>query len=230
MSTTLTCPTCKALVQAEDINIHRLIAKCAQCHSVFNFEDKKETTKSLTRLDIPLPDGFIVEHYSSEMVIKVIWRKTRHLSFYLLFTIVWNLVTIPFVVMAILQNDWTIALMISMHAAVGAGFLLYTLALMMNTTSMDVSTDGIAIVTNPIWVPMNPNRYLKSEELEQLYINKYVASRTNGQPNYAYAVHAVMKGVEKPLKLIKGLKKENQALFIEHEVEKFLNIENKEVN
>lgn len=230
MSTPLTCPTCQSIVEAEGINIQKLIAKCAQCNTVFNFENREPSAQPMERLDIPLPDGFLVEHYSSEMIIKIIWRKTRHLSFYIIFTVFWNLITLPFVILAISSADWMLALMISLHVAVGIGFLLYTLALLMNTTSFDVSTHGIAIVTNPIRVPLNPNRYLKSNELEQLYIDKYVASKTNGRPNYAYAVHAVVKGADKHLKLIKGLKNKNQALFIEHEVEKFLNIENKEVH
>lgn len=227
MSQPLQCPNCQAEVRAEDINIQRMVAKCAACSTVFNFNEQAEAIAPAPRPEIPLPEGFVVEETGSELIIKVVWRKTRHLFFYILFTVFWNVVTIPFVTIAIVENNWTMALMISAHVAVGAGFLIYTLALLMNSTSIDVSREGIAIVTNPIRIPFNPNRYLESEKLEQLYVEQYVASRTNGRPNYAFAVRAVIQGQSKHVKLVKGLKSEEQALFIEHEVEKYLKIPDK---
>ena len=39
MQTKLTCPGCFASIHPEDINIDRLIAKCRQCATVFDFDN-----------------------------------------------------------------------------------------------------------------------------------------------------------------------------------------------
>ena len=127
--------------------------------------------------------------------------------------------------MAIVTNSVTMALIISLHAIIGFSFLYYTIAIYINKTTIDVSTHGIAVVTKPLNIPFHPNRYIEAKDLKQLYVEQYVESTTNNRPNYAYAVRAVVEGNDNVPKLVKGLKNENQALFIEHEIEKFLNIE-----
>ncbi|MEM6377426.1 MAG: hypothetical protein AAF705_04380, partial [Bacteroidota bacterium] len=172
---------------------------------------------------------FDLVELEEEMQISISWRKTRHRAFFLFFTIVWNVLTIPFVVIAIASNDWTMALMISAHFMVGLGFLIYTLAIFMNSTNIDVSKTGITIVSKPINLPFHKNYYIRSVDLEQLYVEQYVQSTTNNRPNYAYRVKAKVEGRAKDLPILKGLKQEDQALFVEHEIEKYLHIEDQKM-
>lgn len=227
MAAQLVCPNCNASIQENKINIQRLVAKCSNCNAVFDFDEGGAKAVKRERSDIPLPKGFDLQQLAAELIIKISWRKTKHTTFWLIFTLIWDGITLPFVLIAIYERSWEIGLIISLHALVGIGVLIYTLALFMNSTSIDVSQHGIAIVSKPISLPFHPNRYIKSRDLRQLYVEQYVESRTNGNPNYAYSVRAVLEGVADPPKIIKGLKKEEQALFIEHEIEKYLQIENK---
>ena len=55
-----------------------------------------------------------------------------------------------------------------------------------------------------------------------------MASTTNGKSNYAFALYAIMKNGKK-IKLIKGMNKETQ-LYLEQELERFLNIEDVHVS
>ena len=65
------------------------------------------------------------------------------------------------------------------------------------------------------------------EAIQQLYVSKYTASTTNGVPNYAYALYAVMKDGTK-VSLLRGMNRETQR-YIEKEIEGFLGIPNKSV-
>ncbi|HKK75371.1 MAG TPA: hypothetical protein VJ953_09885 [Saprospiraceae bacterium] len=227
MLTQLNCPNCSTPVLSEDMNIHKLIAKCRQCHAIFDFDDSQQKPVKRERLEIPLPEGFEVQQQVSSLKIAIKWRKTKAgIIFFTIFTVFWNLVTLPFVLIALAENEWKVMLMISLHLMVGIGMFFYTLALYLNKTYVDVDTHGLTVVSKPINLPFNKNRHLGSRDLGQLYVEQYVASRTNNRPNYAFAVRARKKGENKDIRLIKGLKSEDQALYLEHEIEKFLNIEN----
>jgi hypothetical protein len=213
-------------VQSEDINIQKLMAKCRNCHAIFDFDDSQQRPVKRARPEIPLPKGFQVQQQASSLQIRIRWRKTRSsIVFFTIFTVFWNLFTLPFVLIALAENEWRVMLMISLHVMVGIGMFLYTLALYVNKTYVDVDTHGLTVVSKPINLPFNKNRHLASRDLEQLYVEQYVASTTNNRPNYAFAVRARKKGADKDIRLIKGLKSEDQALYLEHEIEKFLHIE-----
>lgn len=226
MLTQLNCPNCRTPVISEDINIQQLVAKCRNCHAIFDFDDSQQKPIKRARPEIPLPKGFTVQQQASSLQILIRWRKTKAgIGFFTIFTVFWNLVTLPFVLVALVENEWRVMLMISLHLMVGIGMFLYTLALYINKTYVEVDTHGVRVVSRPIHLPFNKNRQLASRELGQLYVEQYVSSRTNNRPNYAFAVRARKKGDEKDIRLIKGLKTEEQALYLEHEIEKFLHIE-----
>lgn len=233
MAQQLRCPRCAAPVPAEDVNIGSLIGKCRNCNAIFEVDDElrrqQEADIIEERPHIDLPKGFEVQRGVSELDIRVRWRKTRMVWFYVLFSVIWNGVTFIFVGIAIMENSLTVALAISVHFMIGIAFLLYTISLFINSTHIYANTHGLRIKHGPMRVPFHPNRNIPRAQLEQLYVEEYVASRTNGRPNYAFRLRAVVKGQDKRPQLMRGLKKAEQALYLEHEIEKFMNIENRRV-
>ena len=192
MLTQLNCPNCKTPVLSEEINIQKLIAKCRNCHAIFDDSQQKPIKRE--RPEIPLPKGFQVKQQASSLQIMIRWRKTRSsITFFTIFTVFWNLFTLPFVLIALAENEWKVMLMISLHVMVGIGMFLYTLALYVNKTYVNDDTHGLTVVSQPINLPFNKNRHLASRELGQLYVEQYVASTTNNRPNYAFAVRARKK-------------------------------------
>ncbi len=87
----------------------------------------------------------------------------------------------------------------------------------------------LSIEHRPLRTPFYPNRYITSREIDQIFVEKYVAGKTNGTPNYAFGVQAVLPG-GKRIKLVKGLKTSDQALYIEQEIEAFLSIQDEPVD
>jgi hypothetical protein len=239
MPTSLNCKFCGEPISTKDINIQQLIAKCPHCDSVFPFEtsdllegapannskQKKAATKEAK--EIPLPKGISMEQGFDELVFTIIWRQTRNFAFFLVFSLFWNAVVLPFVVIALLQNSWQLILFISLHLIVGISMGLYTVAILINKTLIRVSHLGIDIKIGPIPVPFNPSLFLSSNDIKQLYVEEYVPSTTNGKPNLTYAVRAIQQSGNE-MRLVSGFNHPEHALFLEQEIERFLHIVNED--
>jgi len=98
----------------------------------------------------------------------------------------------------------------------------------LNHTDIYVTDSEISISNNkPIKNPFLKDRVIPSKDIKQLYVSRYVSSRTNGVPNYAYALYAITKNGRRQL-LLRGMNKETQ-LYIEQEIEQFLDIDDERV-
>jgi hypothetical protein len=95
----------------------------------------------------------------------------------------------------------------------------------LNRTIMTVNRSLFTIKHAPI--PWPGNRLLNPLEITQLYCKEQM-HRNKGSVSYTYEVHAVLKNNERA-KLISGLDSSEQALYIEQEIERFLNIEDQPV-
>lgn len=221
----LTCPNCNFFVAAKDINISKTIAKCENCNHVFNFEDNFDFREG--RPEMLIPEGMEVLNLRSELDIEVKWTKSIQ-PMMVVFTLVWNLFLLPFVIGGIMAGQAQILLFAGAHIAVGLGLLYSIFAQLFNKTHITVTDRRIEINTKPFPIPGNRKIELDAEDLEQLFVSKYVSSTTNGVPNYAYALYAIRVSGSK-IPLIKGLNKDSQ-LYIEQEIERYLHIKDKPVH
>ena len=223
----LSCPHCHKRILSENVNLEKMAAKCSNCHHVFLFEDKlsQDTYK---KPEVYLPPGIEAYSFLSELNIEIDWRQSRS-GFLTFFTIFWNALLVPFIVVAITTGAYEMLLFMSIHLLIGIGLLYYTLTNFLNKTYIVVDRNNLHIEHKPLRLPFYPDRHISTSELDQLHIEKYVASTTNNRPNYAFAVVAKLLPEDKDLKIIKGLKTSNQAQYIEQEVERFLNIQDRPV-
>lgn len=253
MSNQLSCIACGQLILAEDVNLQNMVAKCRNCNAVFSFapanadaskssilETVQELVKEANRQQnstlarptdgrkIEMPKGVITERDFAELRFIIPWRNTRRWGFFLLFTIVWNAILTPFIVMSLATGEWRILLFASLHILVGVSFLTYTLGLMLNKTSIVVTSQGVDIKNGPIPIPFNPNRFMAVRDIEQLFVEEYVPSSTNGRPDYTYAITALTTSAERQ-RLVGGFSQPGHALYLEQEMETFLNIKDKPV-
>lgn len=227
----LRCPSCDHFIKADDININKLIAKCAQCSHIFSFENVHIGKQiGYSRPDMLIPAGLEVLKLQSELDIQVNWFRNvakSSFAFTLIFTLIWNLVLLPFVLTALATGAYSILLFTSAHVAVGIGMLLRMLALFVNTTHVNVTRRNLEIRTTPMPSLFRRNRKIPAEEIQQLYVTKYVESRTNGNPNYAFGLYAILKNGQK-VTLVKGMNEATQK-YLEYEIESFLGIKDKPV-
>lgn len=219
MSKPLNCPSCKSPIRSEDINISSLVAKCSNCHTVFQFE--QEIAKPVRkRQEVIMPPGIEAYHLASELNIEISWRKSLS-GFFVFFTIFWNAIVLPMALFAVLSGAYFMLLFMSIHLAIGIGFLYYILASLWNTTYITVDQFNLSIEHKPLKMPFYPNRYIPTHEFEQFYVEKYSSGKTNGRPVYAFGLFGIKKDKER-IKLVKGLKYPKQALYLEQEIERFL--------
>lgn len=227
------CPQCHNIVSAANIDLEKLIAKCDQCNRVFPFDHQVETDLAFPTLqpEMLIPDGLEVLKLQSELEIRVNWFRASSkggFAFLLMFTTIWNLILLPFVITAFATGQFQILLFTSLHILVGTGLLYYLASVFLNTTTVNVTDRYLEIETSPLPTPFRKDRQISSQDVSQLYVSKYVASRTNGRPNFAYALYAKLKsGVT--LKLVKGMNRETQK-YLEYEIERFLRIEDTTIN
>jgi hypothetical protein len=225
----LSCPKCNHFISGSDINIEKTIARCGNCNHVFGFSHDSHT--GLLRSELLLPEGVETLKLKSELDIRLDWNKTTSKGgkgFMTLFTLVWNLILLPIVLTIVLTGNWGILLFLSLHLAVGLSFLWYTAAIYLNKTSISISNRRLKVRSLPIRLPTSRVKEMDVRDIDQLYVSKYTASTTNGVPNYAYALYAIMKDGSK-VSLLRGMNKETQR-YIEQEIEGHLHIKNKFVD
>ncbi|MEQ8702848.1 MAG: hypothetical protein RIC19_02955 [Phaeodactylibacter sp.] len=234
MQEKLSCPECRSPVAADQININLLLAKCSKCGMVFSFEDRVAAVvpsapampprpRVKDRGYIPMPPGIEAQAMLSELNIQIRWRN-RVQGFLVFFTILWNIFVFPFAIFAFLIGELQILLFMSLHLSVGV-WLLYTLvANLVNKTTIQATNQKLIVEHAPLPIPFRGNQEADTRDIRQLYVEEYVASTTNGRPNIRYALSARMHSGQR-LELIKGLKNPEEGLYIEQQIERFLDIE-----
>lgn len=82
--------------------------------------------------------------------------------------------------------------------------------------------------TMPVPLPLHKAKEIELGQIDQMYVSRYTESTSNGVPNYAFALYALMKDGEK-VSLLRGMNKETQQ-YIEQEIEGYLGIPNKRIS
>jgi hypothetical protein len=225
MKLKLNCPECNDPIEYRDINIGKAIAKCRNCDTVFNFE-KVLVDVEHPKEKVRLPESMEAYYMATGFDLEISWRKTTpNFKFFLFFAIFWNGIVSVFVISALATGSLDFLWPMAFHIVIGIGLLYYIIAVLLNKTYIGVSQWDLSIEHKPIPVPFYRTLEIPSKTIDQVFVERYVASKTNGRPDYAYRVMAKMKNTEKPLKVMKGLKTLEQGRFIEQEIEKFLHIE-----
>lgn len=226
----LDCVECGSPVPASDININTTLAKCTNCNSIFDFEDEVKKWDR-NRPEIFMPDGLEVLKLQSELDMQVSWLRTkskRGFSFLTFFTFVWNLILLPVAFVAIMNGDIGTLMGMSLHLIVGLGLIGHLASVFVNTTDIIVDKHHLEIKHRPIKLPFFKSHKIPSKDIKQLYVTKYVSSRTNGNPNYAYGLYAILHSGRK-VAILKGMNRETQ-LYIEQEIENYLEIKDQRVS
>lgn len=111
------------------------------------------------------------------------------------------------------------------HVAVGVGVSYYAFIGWFNCTRIVFSPQKLAVIHGPF--PWPGNLEINARTLKQLYTRQHVSRSRNGT-SVTYAVHAITRD-GKTRKILGGLSSSEQALYLEQEIEKFLDIEDKPV-
>lgn len=219
------CRQCGKEIQADGVNLDKMIAKCSACNAVFSFADmydgehSHQKKKQHLQYDVPMPDKFSIRDDGDTLTIERKWFSWG-VIFVGIFAIIWNAVLWIFFV----PNFSEVGSMFTLFLLpfIGAGiFLIYTsIAGLLNTTSITVRSKQLKISHYPL--PF-PGYTVSIGDIEQLFTKQRISRTKNGTRIYYQLYVLLGDGREKAL--LKDLPTPEQALYVEQEVERFLDIE-----
>ena len=229
----MVCENCGSQIEGANININSSLAKCGECNTVFSIkEDHFFLHDRKGRPEMIMPEGTDVLELNDSLDIRLDWLKSHSrgaLMFLTLFAIFWNGSIAVAAVAAWGSGAFSSIGFMSIHLLVGLGLMYYLASVYLNYTDVIVNDSFVEINHRPIKNPFVRGKRIESEEIDQIYVTKYVSSTTNGNPNYAYALYAILKTNGTKVNLIKGMNRETQ-LYLEQEIERFLKINDRPVS
>ena len=225
----INCVECKSPIHADDINLQHYIAKCQNCHTVFDFKKQLEDAPK-NRPEVVMPPNVEILRLRSELDISFTWwTPHKKPTFLIFFTLFWNSIVSIFVIVALVTGEWMMLAGISIHLTIGLGLAYYLLCKYFNKTIFRVTNNYLTTKHRPFPVPFYGAKDISVADIDQFYCKEYVSHTENKQPKYAYAVYAITQ-TGKEIKVLKGLATPQQALYIEQEVEKFLGLVDRKVS
>lgn len=224
----LFCKSCGEAIRSDDINLDRAIAKCDACHSVFSFADQfpdAQPARAFSKpTDMELPKGLQVDNWGGELRIVRSWFSWAIL-FLVFFCVFWDGFLVVWYAIAIHEQQIIMMLFPLLHVAVGVGLTYFCIASFVNKTWITVSMGQLTVRHGPL--PWPGNRSLFTHDIEQLYVTEHI-HRGKNSTSTTYRVNVKKKDGDK-VKLASGLQDADQALYIEQEIEKHLNIADRPV-
>ena len=118
------------------------------------------------------------------------------------------------------------ALLFIIHPMVGISIGYYVLARFLNKTSLKINRDKLKVKVGPL--PWFGSKEFETKVIRQLYVERYVPYTRNRMPVINYQVKIILDGHVNSV-LLKGIEQYHNALAFEVLTEKYLNIEDQEV-
>jgi hypothetical protein len=229
------CPSCGTLFMPGDIHVDRGLAACRACNTVTSMDQLGPPVTGTPaapgparrRRAFPRPRHFSVRDDGGSLRIRFwwIWRSFLNGAFICL---VWNGFLVGWYWSALRTPEtpimWFAVLWCIPHVVVGLLLIYATLAGLLNRTVIKVTSAFLTVWHGPL--PWFGNRRMRIDDLERLYCEEETDPEQRKRSN-VYGVHALTKGASK-VDLITGLDSA-QALFIKHELERWLHTHNHHV-
>lgn len=214
--TPMKCPACGAEILSEHVDVRLGIARCGDCTRVMRLSG----SAPVPRVEPSIPSRFKVDDSGERLEIGWRWFKSTHV-FMLFFCVAWDSFLFFWYSTALTQNGpWLMIVFPIAHVAVGIGITYSTLSGFLNSTRIAVEQRVLSIRHGPL--PWRGNRRLEASTIDQLYCVSKESSNEDSV-SYTYEVRARLKdGTE--VELLRGLDEPGQALFIEHRLERHLDI------
>ncbi len=217
------CKRCESVVSESNINRDEKVANCQRCGALFSFEETDRKTLLPPKEKILIePKGIHIENRGIDLLISSKMDGFAK-GFFTFFSLFWNAIVFVFVFTALASKNYEILLFISIHLTVGLAIAYYTISLYINKYEIIVDKRHLKTQYGPMKFPFKKTHYVESGLIKQVFCQKYVAGTVNNVPQFSFKV-SIYKNDTATIDLLKGLKSYNQALYIEQQIESFINI------
>lgn len=218
----LKCPACGSALAAKDLDPARSLAKCAHCGALMSLAPPTVGPGGVrARPEIPLPPALRVTELPDGLEIRRRWF-TPGVIFLAFFCVAWDGFLVFWYGIAFKTGAPLImSLFPLIHVAVGVGLTYTTLATIFNTTRIRLTWNDLSVTHSPL--PWPGNRTIPRQEIDQLYCRRFVHRSSDSGPTTKYEVW--MNTTDgKAKKLLGANLDEQQALFVEQQIERALGI------
>ena len=221
--TPLTCPSCGAKIKSSRRGQRTVCEYCGTEHLAS--QSLVEETP-FERPPIPLPARVTLKKYAQGLRITRRWFswKVIPMAFFCLF---WDGFLIFWYIMVFSTKAPLIfAIFPVVHLSVGVAITYATLATLLNTSLIEITAKSFQVYHEPL--PWSGEIQIPTRELEQLYCTQKTHHGENSDTT-TYDLHAVTAdGRNKTL--LKGMDSPDIALYLEQQIESWLNIEDQPVS
>lgn len=155
--------------------------------------------------------------------IEFVWSHFKPMAFFLLFfCAIWN----GFLIFWYFGLNTTDMPLIAKlfpigHIAVGIGLTYYTVSLFIDKTSISINNGILRVKDFPL--PLGNTKNINIIDIKQIYVSEKISSDENSSSSSFVLMAITNDG--KLIKIVKGLNEKEEALFLEQELEKILNIQ-----
>ena len=213
----LKCTNCGSALNTADISPQIAAARCPHCHSLFALP--AQTTRPIPRGQVEMPKGFSLQEEGGQMVIRRRWYNPS-VWILVFFALFWNGFLVVWHTIALSSGMWFMSAFGLIHTAVGIGLIYFVLGTFFNTTTIRAGRGEIDIHHGPI--PWRGNQRLDATRLTQLFCREKTKHSKNGA-QLTYEVEGIFSGNHRRV-LLRNFTDADQALFVEQQIEKHLNI------
>lgn len=220
------CPQCQASLDVKnDVNLNSGLGRCPACQIVFNVNQKEKVFDKLSYVD---PTRIEIKREYNSTVLTIPWKKS---FFFLFFATFWNVITFGVLGGFFYSGKFSeilfspAAILLVTHPTVGLITGYYAIASIVNQTQIKIFFDRIEVKAKPL--PWFGAKTMSKHDIQQLFVQTYVAYRQNHQPVYRFKV--VAQANSQDVDLIKGIDSYERAVSLEVEIERILNIQDQKV-
>jgi hypothetical protein len=176
-------------------------------------------------LRAPKPEGVDVQLDFDALNITYRWWSAKYI-FLLVFCIAWDSFLVFWYSMATKGAPLIMILFPIGHVAVGIWLTYYTIAGFVNRTVINVNRQWLSVTHGPI--PWIGNKRIEIAQVMQLFAEEIRSHNNRSGLSFSYQLNTLLRDNSK-LKLLAGLPSPDIALFVEQNVEDYLNIEDQPV-
>ena len=229
------CPKCNKSVPVKYVELKDRIAECNNCEIIFLYQSQLVGAAKKNKKDLLLPKGLKLEDDGTQLIIQRKWFSLKSIGLGLIALICWGTgksyisSLFKFDIDTISQTEFFLpALLGSAFLLYGIWLTYYAIAFFLNNTVIIVTPSALSIYHGPL--PWPGNKDGPSTEIQQLYVKVLRRRARKGRGMYYTYALRLISNKGRDIDLIGEIYEEEQANFIEHAIEKYLKINDKNVS
>jgi DNA-directed RNA polymerase subunit RPC12/RpoP len=221
----IVCPRCRATLPDRSINHQQRRAVCPACEHRFAIDDQRVSAPRVSRgrrKNIAPPFGMTSKPSPDGLTLAWRWPRWRSTA-PLIFLVLFGGLFVFYAVIRSTAGTPELRLVLSIFAVACLSLLWLFLAYRLNSTTIVIRDGHLRIRHGP--VPWPGRRDLPVDSIRQVYSQMYhehALRRGDGYTSYRVRVLRV-DGTE--LLLVNDLPRQEQALYLEQEIERYLRID-----